>query len=326
MIVAKPLDFSVQFYSSPNLKEWKFLSEFSDSKGDRSKIWECPDLFELPIENESGVKKWVITLSGGHPKQNNFLAMQYFIGDFDGNTFKADRLSYPLYIDHGKDFNAGIIFNNLPAHDTRKIMIGWTNSWVYARDIPTKGFRGQLSIPRELSLYKTENDEYRIRSYPVKELNKYHGAQLISKSAVVVKGDYILNTVKGDALDIEFTIAKGAEEQAGIRILKNGDHQTIIYYNKSDNTINLDRTTSGDKSFSEKFASIESVPLPEGDEDIPIRILVDKNIIEVFANKGKQVLTDLVFPLSENYSAELFSTGGAAQFKDIKIWKMRSSN
>lgn len=325
MIVAKPLEFSVQFYASSNLKEWKFLSEFSDNKSDKSKIWECPDIFQLPVENENGSSKWAVTLSGGHPQKNNFLAMQYFIGDFDGTTFKADDLSYPLYLDEGKDFYAGIIFNSMPSTDKRKIMIGWTNCWEYANKIPSTGFRGQMSVPREMHIYKMNNGELRLRSFPVKEVNRYRGGVLFSTPAIIVKGDYPLQKVKGDALDIEFTLTKGGADHAGIKVLKNGSQQTLIYYDKNDNSLKIDRTNSGDKSFSEKFAGIESVQLTDGSQDVSIRILIDKNVIEVFADKGKQVMTDLVFPVSQDVTAELYSTGSAARFKDIKVWSMRPS-
>jgi fructan beta-fructosidase len=325
MIVAKPLEFSVQFYSSPDLKSWTFLSEFSDSRGDRSKIWECPDFFELPVENEKGVSKWVITLSGGHPQRSNFLGMQYFVGSFDGTTFQADRLDYPLYLDNGKDFYAGIVFNGFPPTDKRKIMIGWTNSWVYANDIPSNGFRGQMSVPRELNLYRSRPGEYRLRSFPAAEVNRYHAETLFSNPAIIVKGAYPLKTVKGSALDIAFTLTKGPAEQAGIRILKNGKQQTVIYFNKEDNTLKLDRTASGKIDFHERFASVESVAITENNREVELRILVDHDIVEVFANRGKHVITDLVFPESENVTAEFFSSGSAAQFKDISIRRMRAA-
>jgi fructan beta-fructosidase len=94
MVASKPLDYMLQFYGSADLKNWKLLSEFTDSNADKSKIWECPDIFELPVKNEPGKSKWVVTLSGGHPQKNDFIAMQYFIGDFDGTTFTADKISY----------------------------------------------------------------------------------------------------------------------------------------------------------------------------------------------------------------------------------------
>jgi fructan beta-fructosidase len=325
MIVAKPLEFSVQFYSSQDLRSWTFLSEFSDSHGDKSKIWECPDFFELPVENQKGNSKWVITLSGGHPQKSNFLGMQYFIGDFDGTTFRADRLNYPLYLDNGKVFYAGIIFNNFPPSDKRKIMIGWTNCWVYANDIPSSGYRGQMSVPRELHLYKSTMGEYRLRSFPAAEVNHYRAEALFSSPAIIVKGTYPLKTVKGAALDISFIVAKGPADQAGIRILKNGKQQTVIYYDKEDNTLKLDRTASGKVDFHERFASVESVEIAENNREVEIRILVDRNIVEVFANRGKHVITDLVFPETEDVTAEFFSSGSAVQFKDVEIRRMRAA-
>jgi len=325
MIVAKPLDYTLQLYTSQDLKEWSLLSEFGDKLGDKSKIWECPDMFELPVENEQGITKWVVTLSGGHPQQNGNLGMQYFIGNFDGKTFTPDPLSYPLYLDYGKDFYAGIIFNNLPENDNRKIMIGWQNSWEYAAATPSKGFRGQMSLPRELSLYKNENSQYRVKSFPAREVNSYRGRLLSTQGSVAVTGSKVLNAITGSMLDIEFVIRKSSAEQAGIKLLKHGENQTAVYYSKIDNTLKIDRTKSGNVGFSPKFASIESVPMPDTDEDITIRIVVDRNNVEVFANGGKQVMTDLVFPLSDQFTYELFSTEVATTFRDINIWEMKPS-
>jgi fructan beta-fructosidase len=323
MLVAKPLDYRLQFYASADLKKWSLLSEFGDNLGDKSKIWECPDIFELPVENENGTSKWVLTLSGGHPQQKGYLGMQYFIGNFDGKTFTADPLPYPLYLDYGKDFYAGIIFNDLP--DRRKIMIGWQNSWEYAAETPTKGFRGQMSVPRELTLYRNEKGEYRLRSFPVREVDHYRGNLLTTQNSVTVTGNKILSSVSGMALDIEFVIKRSSSEQAGIKLLKHGPYQTLVYYNKIDNTLKIDRTKSGNVSFNPKFPSVESVPLPNDDGDIKIRILVDRTSVEVFANDGKQVLTDLVFPVSDKVSYELFSTDVATTFRNLNIWEMKAS-
>lgn len=204
-------------------------------------------------------------------------------------------------------------------------MIGWQNSWEYAAATPSKGFRGQMSVPRELSIYKNENSEYRIKSFPTKEVTSYRGQLLATQSSVAVTGSKLLNPISGSKLDIEFVIKRSSAEQAGIKLLKHGENQTLVYYNKIDNTLKIDRTKSGNVGFSAKFPSIESVPLPDTNDDIYIRILVDRNNIEVFANGGNQVMSDLVFPLSEKVSYELFSTEVATTFRDLNIWEMKSS-
>jgi sucrose-6-phosphate hydrolase SacC (GH32 family) len=99
----------------------------------------------------------------------------------------------------------------------------------------------------------------------------------------------------------------------------------VIYYDKEDNTLKLDRTASGKVDFHERFASVESVEIAENNREVEIRILVDRNIVEVFANRGKHVITDLVFPETEDVTAEFFSSGSAVQFKDVEIRRMRAA-
>src|SRR5690606_37712972 len=104
MAVAMPLDRKVRFYSSENLIDWKFLSDFGP-QGDTTGIWECPDLFELPVENRNA-NKWVLVVSFNNETGSD---MQYFIGDFDGTRFTnenpPDRV---LTLDDGLDFYAAV--------------------------------------------------------------------------------------------------------------------------------------------------------------------------------------------------------------------------
>ena len=59
MLVAKALEKKIAFYGSDDLKHWTWLSEFGPM-GDSERSWECPDLFQLPVEG-SGEKKWVLS-------------------------------------------------------------------------------------------------------------------------------------------------------------------------------------------------------------------------------------------------------------------------
>ncbi len=55
----------VHIYTSPNLKEWKFASEFGADEGSHDGVWECPDLIELPVEGQENASKWVMIVSIG---------------------------------------------------------------------------------------------------------------------------------------------------------------------------------------------------------------------------------------------------------------------
>lgn len=319
MIVSKPDLHRVQFYQSPDLKKWRYLSDFG-SLGDTSRVWECPDIFQLPVAGCPGLYKWVITVSSGHPVRG-FLAMQYFIGDFDGKKFIADPYHYPLYVDYGKDYYAGITYNNLPSGDQRKIMVAWANCWEYANNIPTTDYRGMMAIPRVLSL-KKENDHCVLVQQPVKELNSYLGKCLFEKKRLSVQSRKIhLCSLENNVGVVEFTFRKSTVK-AGIHILANGQERTTIFYDPFDNTLKLDRTQSGRVTFSQKFPSIESVSLSK-EEKVRVKILIDKSLVEVFINGGVKVITDLVFPTHETSEINLFSETGNTHFENIRIQEIR---
>jgi len=319
MVVVKAAEYKVQFYASADLKKWNLLSEFGNI-GNADNVWECPDLFEIPVEG-SNEKKWVLSVSAGHP-QKNYLAVQYFIGNFDGKTFTADKLDYPLYVDHGKDFYAAVTFNNIPATDGRRIMIGWANCWNYAREIPTKGFRGMYSVPRSLTLRNTTNG-LRLFQQPVEELAKHEQSICANAAIELNNASKILDSAKGTSLDISFELQTNAT--AGINVFKSGDEETTISYNSNTKTISLDRRKSGDTSFHKDFPGVDSVQLNTTEEKIKLRILIDKSLVEVFVNDGFYAITDLVFPKQNGGGVELFSEGGNAVFSNITIREVRKT-
>ena len=143
MALAKGWKMGVEFYGSPDLKNWTHLSTFFMELTGRPSIqWECPDL--IKIDN-----KWVLLVSvnPGGPILGS--GTMYFIGDFDGKTFVADNLSYPLWLDYGMDNYAGVTFSNM---GSRKVMIGWMNNWQYAGNVPCTPWRSAMTLPRELKL------------------------------------------------------------------------------------------------------------------------------------------------------------------------------
>ncbi|HEV7867365.1 MAG TPA: GH32 C-terminal domain-containing protein [Chthoniobacteraceae bacterium] len=105
MTVALAAEQKIEFYSSSDLKSWKLTGEFGPA-GATGGLWECPDLFPLAIEGESGPAKWVliVNINPGGPAGGS--ACQYFVGDFDGSRFVADGPSAQRaeFIPEGKVF------------------------------------------------------------------------------------------------------------------------------------------------------------------------------------------------------------------------------
>ncbi|MDX3520164.1 GH32 C-terminal domain-containing protein [Streptomyces scabiei] len=89
MTVSLSTEHKVRFYSSKNLKDWTRLSDFGPA-GATGGVWECPDLFPLPVDGDKGNTKWVLVVNINPGGIAGGSAAQYFIGDFDGTKFTAD--------------------------------------------------------------------------------------------------------------------------------------------------------------------------------------------------------------------------------------------
>jgi fructan beta-fructosidase len=88
-------------------------------------------------------------------------------------------------------------------------------------------------------------------------------------------------------------------------LLKNGAEKTILNFDSQKNILILDRRNSGNVSFSKKFPNINQIELIPENGKIKLDILVDKSIIEVFANGGKESITSLVYPTFGSSDIEL---------------------
>ena len=58
-------------------------------------------------------------------------------------------------------------------------------------------------------------------------------------------------------------------------------------------------------NLSEQFASIEKMQVKQVNNVLTLDIIVDKSSVEIFANNGANVLTDLVFPRNETSSFQI---------------------
>ena len=52
-------------------------------------------------------------------------------------------------------------------------------------------------------------------------------------------------------------------------------------------------------------------------------MLVDATSVEVFADGGRVVLTDQIFPEPDSRGVSLFATGGTARLRSLEAWELR---
>ena len=272
MSVVKPEEFTVAFYQSRDLKSWELLSEFTNKNGTDG-IWECPDLFPLPVNNNPAEIKWVLLVSVNPGGVTGGSGTHYFIGNWNGKEFIADDRT-TRWLDYGRDNYAGVTFNDAP--DNRRIYIAWMNNWDYAKEIPANPARGSMTIPRELSLTKIENHITLIQN-PVNEINE-------SK----------IN-------DQRFVITPTATK-SGIRFTREDGASFDIGYDSQRKEIYVDRTQAW---FDINSTSVHAAPFV-ATKPFEIRVITDNGSVEVFVDGGRQAITDLVTPSGSPWSTSPF--------------------
>jgi fructan beta-fructosidase len=307
---------TVTFYGSPNLKKWTKLSEFGDGIGSHAAVWECPDLFPLTYQ---GKTKWVLIVSLNPGGPNGGSATQYFIGNFDGKSFKPDALPYPLWLDYGRDNYAGVTFDNIPATNGRRIFMGWMSNWDYANQVPTKDFRSANTTPRELTISNNGNHLI-LSSYPVKEINRLKGKSLEKPNMLVDKEVTLTELLKDNdgSYEIEMTIKPGNAKVLDFS-LNNSKNETLKFnFDNTTGFISIDRKKSGLTDFNDRFAMGMNAPFIKKDA-YRIRLLVDKASAELFINEGEITMTTLFFPTEPMNQLKFYSQEGKFSVEDIKI-------
>lgn len=89
MVAVEALDHKVVLYKSADLKTWEHLSDFGPANSTGG-IWECPDLFELPVDGDPDNTKWVMVVNLNPGAVGGGSGGQYFVGEFDGTTFTSE--------------------------------------------------------------------------------------------------------------------------------------------------------------------------------------------------------------------------------------------
>lgn len=275
MVAVEAVAQRVVIYTSPDLRHWTFASHFGPAHAVGG-VWECPDLFPLVVEG-TGVTRWVLVVSMNPGGIAGGSGAQYFVGDFDGAVFTAERLvdSTNLadfdWLDYGRDYYAAVSFNDVP--DGRRLMIGWASNWDYANETPTAPWRSAMSLVREVRLIRSADGVHRLTQHPVLP-------------------------ERADGVSVfELTVPCAAGDRHAVVLSGGDDERLVITVDGDERSITCDRTASGATSFHPSFPSVDWAPLPHGTEGtVDLLIVVDGMIVEIYAGDGRVTLTEQVFP------------------------------
>lgn len=226
-------------YSSANLKEWKYESHITG-------FWECPELFELPIDGNRKKTKWIMYGATG----------TYMVGSFNGKVFTPEEGKY--YYTTGSIY-AAQTFSNI--HDGRRIQIGWGR--VVHAGMP---FNGMMMLPTELTL-RTTKEGVRLVNVPVKETESLFASEIKKELLNLDEANEALKEFYGeDFFRMKATLKLSHATSAGLDLFG----QRIIDYDMNRTTING------------VFYSPQDMTSMELSADI----YVDRTSVEVFIDGG----------------------------------------
>jgi levanase/fructan beta-fructosidase len=319
MTVSTVNEHQIRFYGSKDLKNWEKLSDFGPA-GYTKNGWECPSLIPLPVDGNRDKMKYVLFVSnfGDHGPQ-----MQYFVGDFDGTNFTnlnpADQM---LRVDYGDSFYAAISWRNAP--ENKKIFLGW----LINGKPETYPWKGQMSIPRDLSL-RTTADGIRLFQNPTSvitnSLSKYASGPALIRKELHVKGIVKLSTASHfnkNTYWIDAELHPGKSNKSGFIVgaTKDGSKKIEVGYDAENHQIYVD-CTSSESANKDKRNLVQTAPIKPVNGIVRLRVLVDRSSLEVFGNNGEQVISTMIYPDSGADELSAFATGNAV-ISTLKIWDM----
>lgn len=274
------------FYGSTDLIKWKRLSYIPFG-------YECPDVFELPLDGKKRKMKWILQDANG----------SYLVGRFDGKIFTPDQEK--LIMDVGPDFYAAQTFFRPNFPNDKVIQIAWNDHW--NGGIGESPWERNATFPVEVGLVTYEG-KMRITRTPIPAIQNlyqntkewvnetiYCSCQKKNLLAGISSKQFDLSVVfdlsHSTAREIEFKIANRA-------VNYNVENQTLL-----------------------------GKPLsPDAENRLRIRMLVDWSSLEVFAAGGVFSYSQQFAFTPDDASLNLYTNGGEVKlismdFHEIsRIW------
>lgn len=319
MTVSRSAENVVSFFVSENLRDWREVSSFGPA-GVVAGPWEVPELLEVPVDG--GGTRWVLAIGiTGDAGPAGGSGVQYFVGDFDGERFTPSAEA--RWVDYGADFYALQSWSGIPSADGRRIWIAWLANTRYANEQPTSPWRGMLTIPRSVHLVRAGGG-LELAQRPVRELEQLRRAHVAAPARDVAPGRIPLPEVSalGEAIEVELTLRTTAE--AGL-VLQFGASEVRIGYDATAGVVFVDRRRGGDVDM-EGFAARHTAPVSPRDGVVTLRLFLDRSSVEVFAQGGTRVITDLIFPEAPFSGAVLYAERGSAQLVRLDAWALAPMN
>ena len=275
-------------FRSRDLKSWELLQEI----GPGAWYWECPDMFEMPLDGDPARKKWLLVKGSG----------DYIVGSFDGERFKPE--TEPIRIHWHNTYYGAQSFNDAPGG--RRVQIGWMSTGDKAARpnvYPGMPFNQQMSFPRELTLRSTP-DGPRVFRQPVAEIAKLYTKTHDLGARALAPGDNALASIAPGLLDIECELDLQQAKRLSLKC-----RSAELSYDVKSEKLRL-------------FRADPTLKLKDG--RLSLRVLIDRTSIEAFVNGGEADVSSVYFPDMADPTLSLTVEGGPVQIHRLAVHELRS--
>jgi fructan beta-fructosidase len=270
---------NIAFYTSPDLRAWEYQSMIAG-------YYECPDLFPLALDGDPNQVKWILTAASS----------EYAVGHFDGKRFTPETPKLPGH--RGNAFYAAQTFSDIPAHDGRRIQIGWGTV-----ALPGMPFNQMMMFPCELTLHSTPEGP-RMHWWPVREIEGLRVAAHRLSGVTVTPGCPARLRPASELLDISVEFAPGTAATCVVDV-----HGIAATYD-----VGAEELACGNRTAS----------LAPKHGKVGLRILVDRPSVEVFAAAGAVYMPMAATGQDHKRGVSVLATGGEAVVHSLEVHELRS--
>lgn len=282
-----------EIMKSQGLEKWRYMGNLFHQDTDFAALGvqpnedvSCANMFQIS-------NRWML-LCISHE-----LGCRYYLGDFKDEKYLPDFHAKMNW----KGGHGSLVYfapESLLTPDGRRVM------WTWIIDEKNK-ITGIQSLPRELEL--ATDGVLRIR--PLSELKTLRYDEQVKKN-ITVNGDTRLNGVASDAVELKIVFASPLPEIVGVNLLGDENDEGAL------------KISAGTKRKTLGVGDINPPFELKDDENLTLRIFVDKDYVEVFAN-DRQAAVVKRDQVRKHTRISLFSEGGPARVKEVKTWKLKST-
>ncbi len=275
---APKTEHTIQFFTSKNLKDWTFRSQTPG-------LFECPDLFSLPVDGDKTNEKWVLTAASS----------EYLVGKFDGEKFTPETPKLPGH--RGRGFYAAQTYSDVP--DGRRIQVGWGQA-----PSPKMPFNQLQTIPCELSLRSTAEGP-RLRWQPI-EMKTLRGNYSVRADGLKLSAgkSHSVGDLKGELLEIRAAFRPESESRVVIRI-RGID---VVY----------------DAAKQELAIGNHRVPAPLVNGEQRMIVIVDRTLLTIWASDGLTYVPWPVIPAATELGVSITVQDGSLELKELAGHQLHS--